>query len=72
MTRQTITLMELPRGGWLWKEHGREYGSAVMAHRAVMRDARKLAARGVVVVTLITWEPRSDAGRIAAQMMGKP
>jgi hypothetical protein len=69
--RQSITLMELPAGGWLWKEHGRTYTSAVMAYRAVMSDARKLAARGVVVVTLITWEPCSDAGRIAAQMMAR-
>lgn len=66
--RQTVTLKELPTGGWLWLEHGRTYVSALTALRSVKRDARRLASDGGTVATVITWETCSNAGRAIVRL----
>jgi hypothetical protein len=71
MIRRSITLMELPAGGWLWKEHDRTYKSAATALRAVRLADRRMVHPGGVVVSVLTWEPCSRVGRLAVQALGQ-
>jgi hypothetical protein len=43
MIHRSITMMELPSGGWLWKEHDRTYKSAATAMRAISRENALIA-----------------------------
>jgi hypothetical protein len=71
MIRRSITLMELPAGGWLWKEHDRTYKSAATALRAIRRADRLMVRPGSAVTTVITWEPCTYAGQLAAKAVAK-
>jgi hypothetical protein len=68
LIRRSITLMELPSGGWLWKEQDRTYKSAATALRAVRRAAmHDVLQAGGIVTTVLTWEPCSYVGTLAVQ-----
>jgi len=67
MIHRSITMMELPSGGWLWKEHDRTYKSAATAMRAISRENALIARSRGAVVTVLTWEPCTYAGQLAAK-----
>lgn len=61
--RRKVTLREMPDGRWLYKEHGMYYRSLANCLRLVQVDNDAIAENGrVAVVTLMTYEPITDAG----------
>ena len=70
---QTRTIRELPkeRNGkrWLCLERGTYYKTASYALNAIKREDKKLAVAHDIVITEITWEPITRAGKIIVKAM---
>jgi len=67
------TVQEQPDGRWLVRETAQYYKTAHGAHSAFKRDARRLAKANptCAVVQVITWVPKSWAGRMIAEALAK-
>jgi hypothetical protein len=61
MKTVSVTIMEVPGHGWVWKEIGRTYKTAHGAFQAVLRDGQKF---NQTVAHVVTWEPATPAGTI--------
>lgn len=66
LARLVLDVLEIPGRGWLVKQWGRYFKTAVSAQRSIHRT---LPPNSILV---LTWEPTTVGGRLAVHAITQP
>jgi len=67
---RTVTISEIGHlDGWLYREQGIKYKTAIGAFMGIRRRFTSMAkdCPDAVIVTVVSWVPRTSAGRLLVQ-----